>query len=214
VKNDHRNEPAKFEGNVVFLSSMLFPVKSKPYGLSYQKWTARWWQWALSIPKKGNPLTDLTGEHSTEGQHGPVWFLAGTTGQTFIADRISIIPRRKAVLFPVLVSQFSFSETPYVKEESELISLTAKDIDHCSFLEAIIDGVNIPDIRNYRIQYGSFDLDLPDDNIWNIKMGRTRAASDGFWLFLKPLSEGDHTIEFHGVEPHFETHVRYHINVS
>ena len=197
-----------------FLGSVLFSIESEPYDLSYQKWTARWWQWALSIPKNANPLTDRTGQHSAEGQSGPVWFLAGTTGQTFIAERNCIIPRRKAILFPVLVSQFSFSEMPHVTEDSELISQTAKDIDQCSLLEATVDGINLLNLQNYRIQYGPFDLDLPADNIWNVRMGPTRAVSDGFWLFLKPLSEGDHTIEFHGIEPHFETHVRYHITVK
>jgi hypothetical protein len=143
-----------------------------------------------------------------------VWFLAGTTGQSFIAERHCIIPGRKAILFPVLVSQFSFSEMPHIKEDSELISQTAKDIDQCSRLEATVDGIVLLNLQNYRIQCGPFDLDLPADNIWSVKAGLTRAVSDGFWVFLKPLTEGDHMIDFHGIEPHFETHVRYHIIVK
>ena len=34
----------------------VFSIDSKPYGISYaRKWTANWWQWALSIPKDTNP---------------------------------------------------------------------------------------------------------------------------------------------------------------
>ncbi|MDQ6865384.1 MAG: hypothetical protein M3044_16350, partial [Thermoproteota archaeon] len=28
----------------------IFPVDSKPYGISYPDWTVKWWQWADSIP--------------------------------------------------------------------------------------------------------------------------------------------------------------------
>ena len=41
-------------------SSNVFPVDSKPYGLTYGEWTAKWWQWALSIPKDINPAGDTS----------------------------------------------------------------------------------------------------------------------------------------------------------
>ena len=33
----------------------IFPIESKPYGLSYGDWSVRWWKWLLSIPKSDNP---------------------------------------------------------------------------------------------------------------------------------------------------------------
>ena len=33
----------------------IFPINSKPFGLTYGEWAARWWQWALSIPLFGQP---------------------------------------------------------------------------------------------------------------------------------------------------------------
>ena len=90
-------------------TSKLFPIESKPYGFSYSEWTAKWWQWALSIPKGHNPLID-SGEHCAEGQSGPVSFLAGTTTNIHWAERSCIIPMGKAILFPIIVSQFSFHE--------------------------------------------------------------------------------------------------------
>ena len=32
----------------------VFPINSKPYGLTYDEWTAKWWQWGYSIPKNIN----------------------------------------------------------------------------------------------------------------------------------------------------------------
>ena len=138
----------------------LFPIDSKPYGLPYGEWTAKWWQWALSIPKDHNPLVDSTGEKCAEGQNGPVWFLAGTTGKMHWAERKCIIPSEKAILFPLIVSQFSYSEVPSIKTDEELISHTAKDIVHWSVLEATIDGLELHDLDKYRIQFGPFDLSV------------------------------------------------------
>src|ERR1700736_2743901 len=58
----------------------VFAPGSKPYGLSYGGWSARWWQWLLPIPPALNPNLDTTGVNCAQGQAGPVWFLAGTFG--------------------------------------------------------------------------------------------------------------------------------------
>jgi hypothetical protein len=192
----------------------LFPLDAEPFGIILGEWTARWWRWALSIPGRRNPLIDRNGQNCAEGQNGPVWFLAGTTGETRSARRNCHIPSGKAILFPVLVSQFSFSEVPSIKTTEELISHTSKDIVRWSQLEVSIDGLNLGRLNKCRIQFGPFDLYLPENNIWNIRAGVTRAVSDGFWVFLKPLSDGEHVIHFHGKEPHFETEVTYHITVK
>src|SRR2546423_13002944 len=85
--------------------SMMFPLDSEPYDLSYIEWTGKWWRWALCIPKSNNPLLDSTGEHCAEGQTGPVWFLAGTTCKIHSSERKCTIPSGKALLFPIIVSQ-------------------------------------------------------------------------------------------------------------
>ena len=40
------------------------PPESLPGGLSYQQWSAEWWQWAWSIPLSMNPFFDATGVDS------------------------------------------------------------------------------------------------------------------------------------------------------
>jgi hypothetical protein len=195
-------------------NSMVFPIDSKPYGLSYGEWTGKWWQWALCTPAGRNPLIDSTGEHCAEGQNGPVWFLAGTTGKTHSSERNCIIASRKSILFPIIVSQFSFSEMPLIKTDEELISHCARDINQCSFLEAFVDGVELKDLCKYRVQFGPFELFLPAGNIWNVRPGLTKAVSDGFCVFLKPLNYGNHTINFRGIEPNFQTEVTYHLTIK
>src|SRR6476659_4355633 len=57
----------------------MYSVDSKPYGLSYGEWTAKWWQWLYSIQREVNPANDDTGKNCAQDQSGPVWFLAGST---------------------------------------------------------------------------------------------------------------------------------------
>jgi hypothetical protein len=44
--------------------------------MSYEQWTAKWWQWAFSIPANMNPIGDKTGVDCAINQSGQVWFLA------------------------------------------------------------------------------------------------------------------------------------------
>jgi hypothetical protein len=65
--------------------------------------TAKWWQWALSIPVFENPLLDQTGEKCMVGQRGPVWFLVGNFGGGDTTRSCSI-PEGKRLFFPVINS--------------------------------------------------------------------------------------------------------------
>ena len=190
----------------------MYSPDSCPYGISFSEWTGRWWQWAFPIPKDKNPITDKTGKNAGIGQSGPVWYLAGTTGNASHAQRSCVISHGKSILFPIIVSQFSHSEKPTMSDQ-ELLRYTAKDINQTSFLEATVDHIYLTGLSRYRIR-SWIHLDIEADNIWDVKSGPTDAVSDGYWVFLKPLKEGKHTISFHGIEPNFETKVTYDINIK
>ena len=48
-----------------------------PFGVTYGEWTARWWEFMVSIPAPNNPILDTTGADCGIAQAGPVWFLEG-----------------------------------------------------------------------------------------------------------------------------------------
>jgi hypothetical protein len=62
---------------------------------TYRNLSAEWWQWALSIPPSENPLADTTGEKCMVGQHGSVWFLAGSFGSGGTITRKCTVPKGK-----------------------------------------------------------------------------------------------------------------------
>jgi hypothetical protein len=175
----------------------VFSADSKPYGLTYGEWTAKWWQWGYSIPKNINPAYDDTGKLCAQKQEGPVWFLAGTYGHT--VNRKCDIPAGKAILFPILNSECSFAEFPKLRTLSEL-RVCAKIIqDHVTILNASVDGVPIPNLQKYRISSPPFNFTLPQNNILGMPANiTTQAIADGNWVFLKPLSPGNHKIVFKG----------------
>jgi len=156
-----------------------------------------WWQWAYSIPRDVHPAYDDSGKYCAEGQSGPVWFLAGT--YEHLAERFCTIPTGKAILLPILNSECSYAEFPNLNNEEELRQCAKQMQDTVVHLEASIDGVPILGLEQYRIQSPLFNLTLGQNNILELPANTTtQAISDGNWLFLKPLSPGEHVIYFKG----------------
>ncbi len=175
----------------------LFGTVSSPYGLTYGEWTARWWQWAYSIPRQVHPAYDDSGKYCAEGQGGPVWFLAGTYEHP--AERYCTIPAGKAILLPILNSECSYAEFPSLDSEGELRQCAKQMQDSVVHLEASIDGVSISGLGQYRLQSLLFNFTLSENNILGLPVNTTtEAVSDGNWLFLKPPPIGKHVIYFKG----------------
>jgi hypothetical protein len=198
----------------------VFPPDSMPYNLTYGDWSAKWWQWALSIPANINPLLDQTGENCNVNQSGPVWFLAGTQGGS--AERSCIIPEGKAIFFPIINGYASLVENPLVKTESELRALSKSTFDQVRVVEATVDGVKLENLENHRVQSPLFNLTYPENNIGGVAPGASQAIAEGYWVMLHPLATGEHTIHFRGgiVDPtatgaiNFVTDVIYHLTIS
>jgi hypothetical protein len=192
---------------------LLFSTDSMPYGISFTEWTEKWWQWFLSIPKAKSPAADTDGRYCAEKQtDSAVWFLAGTMGGS--AKRGCIIPEGKAILFPIITDEQSFAEKPDFHSDQELEALVKSEADKVIEMNVSVDGIKVSNPRKYRARTMPFDAVFPPNNIWGVKPGPTRAAADGYWLFLKPLSSGKHTIYFSGRGPHFFTEVAYSLSVE
>jgi hypothetical protein len=174
----------------------IFQPNSQPFGLSYADWTARWWQWAYSVPREVNPSYDDTGKYCAQGQSGPVWFLTGTYKHP--VDRYCTIPAGKAILFTILNSECSFAEFPNLKSEEQLRQCAKQMQDSVVHLEASVNGIPLSSLEKYRIQSPLFNFTVPHDNILGLPPQTTQAVSDGNWVFLKPLPVGNHTIYFKG----------------
>lgn len=190
-----------------------FSPEDKPYGFSFGDWTAKWWQWVLSIPKESNPGIDETGEKFIMNNDPHVIFLAGTYGGS--AERDYTIPAGKSVLFPIINFTTSYIEEPTLKTESDLKERAKQDIDDIEKKEAIIDGMSVQNIQKFRVQSPTFDLTYCDNNVFGLRSGLTKAISDGYWIFLKPIPKGKYDIYAAGACSLGRTQVsiRWHLNI-
>ena len=239
--NDHKDKINKYECRTgpfegFFVSSVEFcDAKNKfnddnkveifpPDG----QLTADWWKWVMAIPSEINPLLDKTGEDCGVNQQGPVWYLVGTPGETKIgnlttgdAERDCVIPEGKKILFPIInVQCLELNDQIFGPQLEEKLRQCAEDIiNEVDILEASIDGKNITNFEKFRVQSPLFTITIPEDNAFgytNFTNIPQKTISDGYWVEVKGLDPGEHTIEFTGGATAFDfvTHVLYHITIE
>lgn len=182
----------------------ILPPKAKSHGLSYEEWSARWWQWALSLPVDQNPFFDEYGcKNGANGQEGPVWFLTGVLNESGTAVRDCTVPAGKALFFPLINVECSTVEDPPFcgeNEEELRACVRAFKIDGAF---ASIDGVPVGNLEGYSFESPLFDFDLPENNVLGLAAGPGQSVSNGYYLMLAPLPVGEHIINFGGSYPEF-----------
>jgi hypothetical protein len=87
-----------------------------------------------------------------------------------------------SLLFPILNSECSYAEFPYLKNETQLRDCAKAEQDKVNSLEASIDGIKLVNLNQIRIQSLLFNFSLPKDNILHLKPQTTQALSDGNWI--------------------------------
>lgn len=186
MSNSHKN-----------LTSITFGPHEHPFGKTMVQWATEWWKWFLSIPKEEHPVYDETGNRWAVNQRNPdVIFLVGTTGGK--AERTISIPAGRPVLLPVINFTVSYAEDPALRDDIDLASRAKANIDDIVQKEVYINDTRIVISEQHRVSSPPFDFTFPTNNIYGVKDGPTRGAGDGYWIFLKPLSIGKHSIRTFG----------------
>jgi hypothetical protein len=194
-------------------------------GLTYDEWSAVWWQYMLSqtVTNPNNQLLSATGNNCQAGQAAgaPVFFLSGNGGGNDPLTRDEcVVPAGKALFFP-LINAFDVHtpgdglDTPELVRE-DLLSL----VGPVTALHASVDGADVGvDLFDFSACAGgdpdcspAFSLQLPGTNIFvgsPAHVGRhgppglpggtyAPAVAVGYYLMLAPLPAGPHTIKFGG----------------
>jgi hypothetical protein len=187
---------------------LLLEVDQDVAGTSQAQWSRAWWQWATSFDREVSPVADTTGERCTAGQHGPVWFLAGTYASER-TSRTCQVPAGKYLFFP-LINYVVAANAGYSVNCSAVMVAAFNDVAGVSQLVLRVDGNDSAELEKHRVSTrGCFDLGVrksPPERIFP-------AAADGYYVMLSPLSPGRHTIDFGGTLPRFAQEVSYTIYV-
>ncbi len=190
----------------------VVPPSGHYAGLSYAQWGARFFQWSYSMPVDAHPLFDTA--DISAGQSGPVWFIGGTfaaiepyPGEIVgIADRSGTVPAGKALFFPILNAEAATLEGNGTTAEE----LTAAAEYFVSFVDVDtlfceIDGVPVADLGSYlALSPPAIYGPLPANSIlesqgYPVGEGDTSLfVADGYYMMLRPLPVGVHTIHFGG----------------
>ena len=217
-------------------NSRVIPPSAQPYGMTYGEWSAKWWQWAYSLPVDQNPFFDDNGScaNGANGQFGPVWFLTGVFNASGTAVRNCSVPAGKALFFPIINAEDATLESGLTGEDLRIFPTWAMSL--VTNIAAEIDGVSLVNLYDYRavsplfvygplpennmLAYFGFDAPAgstsagipPDNNTFT-----PSAASDGYYLMLAPLPVGQHIIHFTGTlgDPvNFTLDITYNLTVA
>ena len=172
----------------------------------------KWWQWHVSLPNKTNNKypTNLTLAHPREA-YSPekcawnqndknVWFLPdgknlGSSEANAREIRECTVPHGKALLVQIYGGGCSYGEG--LKTDQELKDCVDIGLDTVEFT-AKVDGVEVMSSKNrddFLPAPYSYDLTYTQDNLYDVPAGTYKAMAGGYFLFVKPLSVGDHKIE-------------------
>ncbi len=169
-------------------------------GKTIAEWTGEWWNWLVKEPFETNAQADPTGEHANRNQSGPVFFVAGSFGGP--VERTFTVPTGKYLLVPMIPYVFWAPEDG--ADEAAIRALAASNVDAIESPYFELDGVLLADPKSYREASppGGFTLsDSPLLRQLGLPAMDRLAVADGYWAMLEPLTAGEHTIRFGGMQP-------------
>jgi hypothetical protein len=198
------------------ISSKIVEPGGELFGKSYNELASEWTNWLVQEPIATNPAFDPDGSLCDRNQEGDVWFLASTFGG--VVDRTCEVPAGKAIflslggVFVSIAPEFPAAGDPCLQMATTLEKVRC-DVNNdvpvapnVSF-QVTLDGVPVTDLFAFRAQSepGGFTLRVPDPSFLTdlgLPAGnRTPAVADGYFLFLKPLPPGQHTLSLRMINP-------------
>jgi hypothetical protein len=189
--------------------SYLAPADAVIAGTTQPEWSRLWWQWAASFEASESPVADRTGELCASKQQGDVWFLAGTYG-TGRTTRTCKVPHGKHLFFPLInyvVAPSAHGATTCMS----VMSTAARMTEEISNLVLEIDGDRQTNLLEHRQRTpGCFDLGA----LAEPKRRVFPSAANGYYVMLRPLPRGTHTLNFGGVLPSMVQAVTYTLIVE
>ncbi len=176
---------------------------------SYNELASEWSNWLVREPIATNPAFDPDGRFCDKNQQGKVWFLASTFDG--VADRTCEIPEGKAIFLSLGGAFLSFSPDFPAAGDTCLQMATSVEKVRCDVnndvpvapdisFEVTLDGEPVKDLFAFRTQSqsGGFTLRVKNPSFLTdlgfAAGNRTPAVADGYFLFLKPLRSGEHTL--------------------
>ncbi len=199
-------------------NSRIFPPGAHMYGMSHGDWSQYWWEVIGDIPSgPTHPIIQAGAVDCSVGAINNVYLLSGSFGT--VTERSCTVPAHTALFVPI-ANALVWSDNDFPEGDEQ----AARDVldFYMSFLEATtleIDGDPIA-LDDYRFKSDLYQDTVHPENVFGIGTEAwppvgdfTRDfMSDGYWVMVKPLAPGEHTIQF--TASPWGLDVTYHITVT
>lgn len=163
-------------------------------GVTQREWSVRWWQWAASFEDyASSPIADADGSKCALKQEGGVWFLAGTYGSARTI-RTCRIPAGKYIFLP-LINYVVFPRDARSANCAEYIAEAELITGSPTTLVLELNGKKIDNLEQHR-QATPSCFDLGERSVPPARIYPT--AANGYYVMLRPLNPGTHTLHFGG----------------
>jgi hypothetical protein len=186
----------------------LFARDAHPYGASMERWSERLWDWLYAIPAAQNPMLDLSGADCGVAQQGPVWFLPSVTNPGGVASfaRSCTVPHERALLVILagVLNDYpcpdpTFQPAPGQSLYDFLAGGAKSIVDGVNLIDVSLDGRALVDMLDYRVTSDDLfrvdgDVSLQQSLDGCITGKPQPAVSDGYFIMLRPLARGAHTL--------------------
>ena len=177
-------------GSSSFSPPDTFLKGSTPYGVSYEDWITKWWQWNMQIPKEQHPVINPDLTKCPVGESGNVSFLTHSLqGKT---EYNCTIPAGNAIMLPISTGECTSDEAGS-SAPADMIKCATEGDKYLTF-DVTVDGVRLNGLdQNYAIS-DIFNMMVLENNFLDLKPGQWQAGSGGYFAFLKPPPVGDHEV--------------------
>ena len=194
----------------------LFSAGESPFGVPFHTWVEKWWNWDYSIPldPETNQFAGLKDGGCFIHSEGSVVMLVDTAAGGKYNQNCTI-SSGQGILIPIWTGECDQSIKGYETATFKTLSKCARDFD-LGKVSGHVTVDNIPiarlDTNDYNtnimqnvseINTPEFNLTVPANSHFPIvRSGIFPGAAHGWFVFLKPLSPGEHIIYYqNGVEP-------------
>jgi len=184
-----------FNSHALSSEDFILEADNKVAGIEQHEFVNMWWQWAVSMSHTESPVRDNTGIKCAVNQVGPVWFLAGGYGSSKI-KRTCPVPSNKHIFFPIINMLYYPPDTSKQLSCNTVKKGAALNNQYLTSFEVNLDKEQVLNPVHYRnSSKNCFDLIARKPN--NGKQIEVYpAATDGYWIMLKPLPIGTHNLSF------------------